>query len=770
MFGVRCTPQGLFEPILCWPGFYCPDPHTIHPCPEGHFCVSGASEPQRCRHFGHCPIGSITEQNSSYIFLSVLIDLALVVVLLVRTRRDIRKSRNSFFPQIFRNVQPKDISPPIQQRVLNTDTLRTMSSTTTTNASDDDCTAALVTAFETSFGGHSIDITCKELSFSMGSNVLLDNVSCHFQAGRMVAIIGPSGAGKTTFLNALMGKIQKSNGDIQINGTPAHLSQMQKIIGFVPQDDIMCRDLTVREVIYYSARTRLPHVWSNKQVNQFVDSIISVLRLSSVVHDIIGDEVKRGISGGQRKRVNIGIELAAAPLALFLDEPTSGIDSTSALSITKTLQQISRIGLNVISIVHQPGQELFATFDDVLMIGPGGKMAYFGPVSQSRAYFECLGFDLGDDSNVSHALMDILSGHGVLVDADKSVPTIDELARLWDSKASTAAENSLQNDLRKPCLLSNESFGSNATHVEIAIHEAQPSKTTVAELKALSSLRGAGFFRQIGLSHNRSMVQQSRQWMALLMELGVAVGAGFIIGIASYQKGETFHGIIVRPYRQISSPPNDYLVSLFGTLVGISVAMAAGPAGVRLFSEERLVFWREASSGHNRVAYFLGKNISALYRISLASLHFTAMYVYFTKPTYSLELQYVLVLLNFFCIYGVSILVSMLVRRDIAPLMAIIVGLFLALMNGSAPRLIDAQRSGMGFLFALSPNRWMTEAQYSLTLEIYQGRYDVELSLGLFGYEMDHTIRNLCMMLLLGFVYRIIAFGMMVLLHRDKQR
>jgi ABC-type multidrug transport system ATPase subunit len=115
-----------------------------------------------------------------------------------------------------------------------------------------------------------------------------------------------------------MGKIKRTKGSLQINGIEDEAFQYKKLTGYVPQDDIMLRELTVRENIAFSAKIRLPRNWTKQQVDNHVNAVIDALGLDNVQDVLIGDEVKRGISGGQRKRVNIGMELAACPLALFL--------------------------------------------------------------------------------------------------------------------------------------------------------------------------------------------------------------------------------------------------------------------------------------------------------------------------------------------------------------------------------------------------------------------------------------------------------------------
>lgn len=133
-------------------------------------------------------------------------------------------------------------------------------------------------------------------------------------------IAGPSGAGKTTFLHCLMGKLPRSGGSVLMNGAAEEVHAYRRLLGYVPQDDVMLRELTVRENALFSARMRLPRRgWGEAAIAAHVDAVLAVLGLTHVAHTLVGDETTRGVSGGERKRANIAIELAAAPAAIFLE-------------------------------------------------------------------------------------------------------------------------------------------------------------------------------------------------------------------------------------------------------------------------------------------------------------------------------------------------------------------------------------------------------------------------------------------------------------------
>mgnify|MGYP000141187841 CR=1 FL=1 len=211
------------------------------------------------------------------------------------------------------------------------------------------------------------------LELKKGGKAVLQGVTGTIRHGRVTAVMGPSGAGKSTFVTTLCGKAYYGNmtGTVKINGIAEPFSKYQTITGFVPQEDVMMRTLTVKENLQFSAFSRLPVNWTRKQKRDFVNETLDTLDLYDIRHSAIGDEKTRGISGGQRKRVNIGMEMVADPTVLFLDEPTSGLDSTSSLEVCACLKKVANQGLTIITVIHQPRYEIFTAIDDVLLLGKG---------------------------------------------------------------------------------------------------------------------------------------------------------------------------------------------------------------------------------------------------------------------------------------------------------------------------------------------------------------------------------------------------------------
>eukprot|EP00928_Gymnodinium_smaydae_P019659 TRINITY_DN17547_c4_g1_i1.p1 TRINITY_DN17547_c4_g1~~TRINITY_DN17547_c4_g1_i1.p1 ORF type:complete len:894 (+),score=121.18 TRINITY_DN17547_c4_g1_i1:244-2682(+) len=282
-----------------------------------------------------------------------------------------------------------------------------------------------------------VSLKFQDLSLTLNSNgkCCLDGVNGEIRACTMTALMGPSGAGKTTLLNVLCGKAYygETSGDVWINGKQGEISQLRSCMGFVPQDDIVFETLTVAEQISYSARLRNPPGTSKQRIRDIVNDVLTVLQMRHIQDSIVGSVEQRGISGGQRKRVNIALELASCPTLLFLDEPTSGLDSTSALDIIQSLKQLTTLGMTVVMVIHQPRYALFELFDEVLLLGVGGRTVYQGPAGQAETYFESLGYVKPRNDNPADWFMDIIAGHD-----DKPRGSIyADLFEAWQAKKGT---------------------------------------------------------------------------------------------------------------------------------------------------------------------------------------------------------------------------------------------------------------------------------------------------------------------------------------------
>jgi ABC-type multidrug transport system ATPase subunit/pSer/pThr/pTyr-binding forkhead associated (FHA) protein len=215
---------------------------------------------------------------------------------------------------------------------------------------------------------------------------LLEGVSLVIHPGEMVAIMGPSGAGKSTLLSVLNGQVAPAAGRIVIGGLDLHehFDLFRGRIGYVPQDDILHADLTVWQALWYAARLRLPRDMADAEIESRIRRVLSQLGLEGTEHTRVGDQRKRGVSGGQRKRVNLAMELLTDPPILVLDEPTSGLSSTDTMSVIELLRSLADTGKTILVTIHQPSLQAYEKFDAVAVIARDtstrqiGRLAWFG--------------------------------------------------------------------------------------------------------------------------------------------------------------------------------------------------------------------------------------------------------------------------------------------------------------------------------------------------------------------------------------------------------
>ncbi len=218
--------------------------------------------------------------------------------------------------------------------------------------------------------------------------VLLDHVSFKALPGDMIALMGPSGAGKTTLLLTLNGYLPPTSGQVRINGEDLYTiyDALRGSIGYVPQDDIVHPELTVFEAVKYSAKFRLPPDYSDQEIDRRVEETLRDLGLEGVKNLQIGKPEKKVLSGGQRKRVNIALELVTDPVILFLDEPTSGLAADDTTALINLLSELTKkTGKTIIMTIHQPAKDEFEKFNLAFIMGFGGIPTYFGP-SGDAAY------------------------------------------------------------------------------------------------------------------------------------------------------------------------------------------------------------------------------------------------------------------------------------------------------------------------------------------------------------------------------------------------
>jgi ABC-type multidrug transport system ATPase subunit len=238
-------------------------------------------------------------------------------------------------------------------------------------------------------------LEARDVGVAVPGKKLIEGISLTIFPSEFVGLMGPSGAGKTTLMNALNGYTPPTGGVVLINGDDlyAQFDQYRTSLGYVPQDDILHPQLTVGAALYYSARLRLPTDYKSADIRERIRKVLEQLEMKGTEKVLIGSAEKKGISGGQRKRVNLAMELLTDPLVLFLDEPTSGLSSEDALMVMKLLRDLANTGKTILMTIHQPSLEVYRLLDNLVLVGRDagspepGRLVYYGPAYPDAVHF-----------------------------------------------------------------------------------------------------------------------------------------------------------------------------------------------------------------------------------------------------------------------------------------------------------------------------------------------------------------------------------------------
>lgn len=627
----------------------------------------------------------------------------------------------------------------------------------------------------------SITLGFEDLSLDIpGHGRVLEGVSGEFKAGRMTIILGPSGAGKTTFMNVLAGKATygQMSGKIQVNGVETNLADFKSVMGFVPQDDIVHEKLTVREQIHFSAQLRNASGTDAATLHHIVDDVLAVLQIEHIQRSIVGGVAERGISGGQRKRVNIGLEIAAFPTLLFLDEPTSGLDSTSSLALVKSLKKMTQLGITIVVVAHQPRWSLFTLFDDVLILAKGGRTAYMGPSISVCPYFESLGFKKPYDENLADWLMDIVSGcvpnekdtkytssnlpiswetrdtkAGFWPTGSDGESTLGETIRAWTthddravlaqalqdewatvdtkrggslsiSELATVLSNTVgERPSDEVCLfLAAQMAGPGATSVtqeQFINHFVELEKTVRESLKpyddsTISSRLGSTQELQrqqmLGLPDlHRVMPGCLTQYCIILRRRMVQVrrnNSHRCIDVCLIMVVSLFLGWLNRGQMTFADPflASKILVFQLGLCLLIAVSC------LRTFGRDRLVWWRECSSGLNVFAFFCARMTIDSIDVFLQCVLYTASFYLLAQPETPFRVHFLPCLYLAFAVSGCGYLISACFPAENASLVAI---LLMLVTNG----FLGDPGAAHGYLSLVSMTRWSAQMTYLATAD-----------------------------------------------------
>ena len=237
-----------------------------------------------------------------------------------------------------------------------------------------------------------ISYEVKDVSYQFKSGGIgLRNINLFEEQGKLVGIMGASGAGKTTLLNVLCGNETPSGGEVLINGVDLHKNPdlVEGVIGYIPQDDLLIEELTVFQNLYYNAKLCFRDK-SEAEITELVENTLRNLGLFERKDLKVGSPLNKMISGGQRKRLNIALELIREPGILFVDEPTSGLSSRDSENVMNLLRELTLKGKLIFVVIHQPSSDIYKMFDKMFILDTGGYPVYYGNPGESLIYFKKL--------------------------------------------------------------------------------------------------------------------------------------------------------------------------------------------------------------------------------------------------------------------------------------------------------------------------------------------------------------------------------------------
>ncbi|HEV7403944.1 MAG TPA: ABC transporter permease [Chthoniobacteraceae bacterium] len=488
-----------------------------------------------------------------------------------------------------------------------------------------------------------------------GTRRLLNDVSFSVMPGEFVGLLGPSGCGKTTLLTCLSG-VQRNDG-VYYNGEAlaATASACANVIGYVPQDDLLYPELTVKETLFYSARLRLNAHTSSERIYTKIDEVCQMLGLTDsrsgldLRDTLIGSPERKTLSGGQKKRVNLALELLTDPLVLFLDEPTSGLSSRDTSIVMACLRRLAdEKGVPIIITIHQPSLRVYQLLDQTLYLKEG-RLAWFGPAYPDSVRY----FTEGDSASAgADEIMEAIDGAPA-----ETLQRRYESGRYWQKFVQ--GRGTLMAALTKGGEL------------------ARPKPVAPMHLHGQ-------FFLLLG----RQLVRRSRDYVSLVIQLGQAPLLGLMVGFA-FEKA------------RMNSPL--FLFSFIAIWFGAN-------ATARELVSERSIFLREQRGGVSPAATLLAKltNHGLMLLLQCVLLFFSANFVIHFDAGAPLAIG--ILWLSGLCGAALGFVISAFAKSEIAATAATPLVLVPLILFGGYLAPFDSMSKGIKAISEIMPTRWGYQA------------------------------------------------------------
>ncbi|KXZ43082.1 hypothetical protein GPECTOR_104g88 [Gonium pectorale] len=440
--GNYCPENSTTPEVKCPGGHYCPDPATLVRCDSGSYCKPQSVFPVPCPPLASCPEGTVYpsgDRTAGLLFglilagtcVSLLVAKLGVWVLEVVTRYN--AALETILAAKEQEKKQQERLEQQQQRQEGKAPDRSGNSRSAAGAPSSSTLAQLLKTY-----GKEVGVT------DMRIDIFFNNVTGRLQrssadkdkgpgatkkqpgsklmgiSGQLFAESGPSGCGKSTLVKILSGRILPAEGvTVYFNdqrGVVLSATDYRRLLGFVPQEDVLHANLTVRENLEYSARLTMkpetPSLVRHAMVYAFLKVGATELNLLHRQDRIVGSEQSPRTSGGERKRINIGMGMVALPPVLILDEPTSGLDASISHRVVELMTDLAQhASINVITVLHQPREDSFLLFDNVLVLAHNGMVVYEGSPAGCLPYFQdTLQFKISGNTNMADFILDITTG------------------------------------------------------------------------------------------------------------------------------------------------------------------------------------------------------------------------------------------------------------------------------------------------------------------------------------------------------------------------
>ncbi|OVA18728.1 ABC transporter-like [Macleaya cordata] len=440
------------------------------------------------------------------------------------------------------------------------------------------------------------------------TKVLLNDISGKAREGEILAVLGASGSGKSTLIDALANRIAKGSlkGSIELNGEALESRLLKVISAYVMQDDMLYPMLTVEETLMFSAEFRLPRSLSKSKKAERVQTLIDQLGLRNAAKTVIGDEGHRGVSGGERRRVSIGIDIIHDPIMLFLDEPTSGLDSTSAFMVVKVLKRIAQSGSVVVMSVHQPSYRILSLLNHLIFLSHG-ETVYNGSPTNLPLFFSKFGHPIPEYENPTEFTLDLIheleespGGSKSLVEFNRSWQNIMYPSNLFDDSAHDRLGLSLEDAIISASVSRGKLVSSGS-----ATGDAKCPTSIVVPTYANP------FWIEIIVLLKRSITNSRRMPELFRSRLGTLLVTGFILATV---------------YWQLDNSPRGADERLAFLAFAVSTTFYNCAQDLPIFFQERYIFMREtAYNTYRRSSYVLSHSILVIPTIIFLSIVFATI-------------------------------------------------------------------------------------------------------------------------------------------------